>query len=58
MMKQSDLGPPIPGKLHGRYPTSATNNCPSCGQMVDMRDLRQVIWHEETKHKPRLLLLD
>jgi hypothetical protein len=33
-------------------------NCPSCGQMVDMRDLRQVIWHEETKHKPLLLLLD
>ena len=26
--------------------------CPICGQMVDMRDLRQVIWHEQPKHKP------
>ena len=26
--------------------------CPVCGQLVDMRDLRQVIWHDRPKHKP------
>lgn len=26
--------------------------CPSCRQSVDMRDLRQVIHHEQPGHKP------
>jgi hypothetical protein len=26
--------------------------CEHCGQFVDMRDLRQVMWHEEPEHGP------
>lgn len=26
--------------------------CKICGQKVDMRDLRQVFWHEEPDHEP------
>lgn len=50
-----DLGPPIPGKPHGTPVEDERDhfyNCPYCGQKVDMRDLRQVIWHEEPGHKP------
>jgi hypothetical protein len=60
MTKLSDLGPPIPGKLHGGEPADEMDNfytCPICGQQVDMRDLRQVIWHERPKHKPLLTLV-
>ncbi|WP_276325611.1 hypothetical protein [Mesorhizobium ciceri] len=32
--------------------------CPICGQQVDMRDLRQVIWHERPKHRPLLFLVE
>lgn len=55
MTKLSDLGPPIPGKHHGGEPADERENfypCPACGQLVDMRDLRQVMWHEEPGHKP------
>ncbi|TPN57330.1 MULTISPECIES: hypothetical protein [unclassified Mesorhizobium] len=64
MTKLSDLGPPIPGKQHGGEPADENDNfytCPTCGQQVDMRDLRdlrQVIWHERPKHKPLFLLVD
>lgn len=61
MTKLSDLGPPIPGKQHGGEPADENDNfytCPTCGQQVDMRDLRQVIWHERPKHKPLLLLVN
>ena len=55
MTKLTDLGPPISGKRHGEPVVDERDhfyNCPSCGQKVDMRDLRQVIWHEEPGHKP------
>ncbi|WP_404924901.1 hypothetical protein [Mesorhizobium sp. ORM16] len=26
--------------------------CKICGQKVDMRDLRQVMWHEQPDHEP------
>ena len=61
MAKLSDLGPPIPGKQHGGEPADEDDNfytCPICGQQVDMRDLRQVIWHERPKHRPLLVLVD
>ncbi|MER9842543.1 hypothetical protein NKJ59_14995 [Mesorhizobium australicum] len=51
----TDLGPPLPGKLHGAPVRDERDHfyaCPSCGQEVDMRDLRQVIWHEEPGHEP------
>ena len=55
MTKLSDLGPPIPGKRHGVEPEQEEDNfyaCPYCGQMVDQRDLRQVMWHEGPGHEP------
>ncbi|MER8413931.1 hypothetical protein [Mesorhizobium sp. M1342] len=61
MTRLNDLGPPIPGKPHGGEPADELDNfytCPTCGQLVDMRDLRQVIWHERPKHKPLLVLVD
>ncbi|RVA11635.1 hypothetical protein EN932_15255 [Mesorhizobium sp. M7A.F.Ca.US.002.01.1.1] len=61
MTKLSDLGPSIPGKQHGGEPADEDHNfytCPTCGQQVDMRDLRQVIWHERPKHKPLLSLVE
>lgn len=45
MTKLSDLGPPVPGKLHGGQHIEEHlhfYNCPHCGQRVDQRDLRQV----------------
>lgn len=52
MTKLSDLGPPIPGKLHGEDIPEEQHfyNCPNCGQRVDQRDLRQVFWHEVPGH--------
>lgn len=54
-MKISDLGPPIIGKRHGGEPISEADHfqlCRTCGQTVDRRDLRQVIWHEQQDHEP------
>ena len=53
--KLSELGPPIAGQGHGGEPEDERENfypCPTCGQLVDMRDLRQIIWHERPGHKP------
>ncbi|WP_244734232.1 hypothetical protein [Mesorhizobium sp. 113-1-2] len=55
MTKLSDLGPLIPGRLHGGDLIREEGhfyNCPNCGQKVDQRDLRQVFWHEEPGHEP------
>ncbi|ESY62258.1 hypothetical protein X742_33720 [Mesorhizobium sp. LNHC232B00] len=55
MTKLSDLGPPIPGKLHGGADIPEHQHfypCPYCGQKVDQRDLRQVFWHETPGHEP------
>ncbi|KAA3452357.1 hypothetical protein C7I87_02370 [Mesorhizobium sp. SARCC-RB16n] len=55
MTKLSDLGPPIPGKVHGPELAKEQDhfyNCPECGQPVDQRDFRQVFWHEEPGHAP------
>ncbi|TPN57585.1 hypothetical protein FJ976_02805 [Mesorhizobium sp. B1-1-9] len=55
MTKLSDLGPPIPGKRHGSEPADVRENfyrCSECGQLVDMRDFRQVVWHEKPGHEP------
>ncbi|TRC98351.1 hypothetical protein FJV76_13690 [Mesorhizobium sp. WSM4303] len=55
MTKLPDLGPPIPGKLHGGDLIREDDhfyNCPSCGQRVDQRDLRQVFYHETPGHEP------
>ncbi|AZO08756.1 MULTISPECIES: hypothetical protein [unclassified Mesorhizobium] len=43
------------GKKHGGDPTDDQGRfylCPICGQQVDKRDLRQVIWHEKQGHEP------
>ncbi|TGP66949.1 MULTISPECIES: hypothetical protein [unclassified Mesorhizobium] len=50
MTKLSDLGTPITGKRHEGEPAAKRDYfyaCPICGQPVDRRDLRQVIWHEQ-----------
>ncbi|RWN99366.1 hypothetical protein [Mesorhizobium sp.] len=56
MTKLSDLGPPITGRRHeGSEPATEQEHfyaCPTCGQLVDRRDLRQVIWHEQPGHEP------
>ncbi|MBZ9799429.1 hypothetical protein [Mesorhizobium sp. ES1-4] len=53
MTKPSDLGPPIKGKPH-EPPSDEGDHfykCDISGQPVDMRDLRQVIWHEQPTHE-------
>ncbi|WP_095203444.1 hypothetical protein [Mesorhizobium carmichaelinearum] len=60
MTKLPDFAP-IPGERHDGNPTDERENfytCPTCGQLVDMRDLRQVIWHERPMHKPLLSVVD
>ncbi|RWN61456.1 MAG: hypothetical protein EOR99_31130 [Mesorhizobium sp.] len=55
MTKLSDLGPPINGKRHGEPVKDEDEpfyTCPKCGQEVDKRDLRQVIWHGQPAHEP------
>ncbi|PZV36317.1 hypothetical protein [Mesorhizobium kowhaii] len=55
MTKLSQLGPPIVGRRHGDRPKDAGDHiytCPTCGQPVDQRDLRQVIWHNQPGHEP------
>ncbi|MER8855404.1 hypothetical protein NKH94_28120 [Mesorhizobium australicum] len=52
----SDLGPRNLGMLHGGEPVNDGVDhfytCAVCGQRVDMRDLRQVMWHEVPDHEP------
>ncbi|WP_245511660.1 MULTISPECIES: hypothetical protein [unclassified Mesorhizobium] len=51
----SDLGPPIAGTLHGGGVIPEADHfykCPNCGQKVDQRNLRQVMWHEVPGHEP------
>ncbi|ESW95580.1 hypothetical protein X769_27920 [Mesorhizobium sp. LSJC268A00] len=50
MARIADLGPPIPGKPH--QPQDCDEACPICGQQVDKRDFRQVMWHEQPDHDP------
>jgi uncharacterized C2H2 Zn-finger protein len=55
MTKLSDLGPPIVGTRHGapeKHEGEHFHRCPACGQAVDLRDLRQVIRHEQPGHAP------
>ena len=55
MTKLSDLGPEIKGKRDGGPPPREEHHfmsCPVCGQAFDMRDLRQVFWHDEPEHEP------
>ncbi|MBZ9711552.1 hypothetical protein FJW08_31970 [Mesorhizobium sp. B3-2-1] len=54
MTKLSDLGLPIPGKRHDGEPSDEDGHfykCKICGQPADMRDLRQVMWHEQPRHE-------
>ncbi|RUU12731.1 hypothetical protein EOD23_06580 [Mesorhizobium sp. USDA-HM6] len=53
MTKLSDLGPLIIGRRNGDPLENEADYfypCPICGQPVDMRDLRQVIWHDRPVH--------
>lgn len=55
MTKLSELGPPIVGRRHGDQPKDDIDPfhmCPVCGQTVNRRDLRRVIWHDEPRHEP------
>ncbi|WP_167480883.1 hypothetical protein [Mesorhizobium waimense] len=50
MTKLSELGPPN----LGREPAAELDHfyvCRNCGQLVDRRDLRQVIWHQNPEHE-------
>ncbi|MER8385274.1 hypothetical protein NKH14_07080 [Mesorhizobium sp. M1380] len=55
MTKLSELGPPINGKKQGEPVKDESEHfyeCSECGQVVDWRDLRQVIWHQLPGHDP------
>ncbi|RUV07433.1 hypothetical protein EOA79_04510 [Mesorhizobium sp. M1A.F.Ca.IN.020.03.2.1] len=54
MTKLSDLGPPIVGRRFPKEPSDERDHfhkCGACGQTIDLRDLRQVIWHERPGHE-------
>ncbi|RTM07518.1 MAG: hypothetical protein EKK31_11220 [Hyphomicrobiales bacterium] len=54
-MKISELGPRIVGRHHCGEPMGRPDHfllCPACGQAIDLRDLRQVIWHQRPAHGP------
>ncbi|ARP64357.1 hypothetical protein A9K65_013940 [Mesorhizobium sp. WSM1497] len=52
MTRIADLGPPKPGKPHEPNGHDRFHECPLCGQQVDRRDFRQVMWHEQPDHEP------
>jgi hypothetical protein len=55
MTKLSDLGPPIIGTKHAEQVEHESDHfypCPTCGQAVDVRDLRQVAYHNGPDHEP------
>ena len=55
MTKLSDLGPPKIGRPHDGEPANERDNfivCSVCGQLMDMRDFRQVAYHADLTHKP------
>ncbi|MEI9410281.1 hypothetical protein O7A60_16065 [Mesorhizobium sp. Ld1326N3] len=52
MIKLSDLGsfePHLNGKIADQE-SEYFYRCPRCGQMVDERDARQVVWHPFSEH--------
>jgi hypothetical protein len=53
--KLFDLGSPIKGQRLEGEPAREQDHfykCGRCGQQVDRRDLRQVIWYEQEEHEP------
>lgn len=56
MTRLSDLGPPKGVTVH--CPPDAREDsdfyrCETCRQIVDLKDVRQVIWHQfEDEHEP------
>lgn len=55
MTKLSELGPKVSGRPHEGEPANEAEHyvsCLFCRQPVDMRDLRQVIYHETPGHEP------
>jgi hypothetical protein len=57
MTKLSELGPFEP-HLNGKiceHESDYFYRCPRCGQMVDERDARQVVWHSFSEHE-RLII--
>jgi len=52
MTKLSDLGPPDAPKPLGANGHDHIHTCAVCGQLVDRRDIRQVMWHEQPDHEP------
>lgn len=58
MTKLSDLGPAHAVTVHSQpgaadlTESSRFYECETCSQIVDKRDIRQVIWHEQPQHEP------
>ncbi|MBZ9822365.1 hypothetical protein [Mesorhizobium sp. CA4] len=56
MTKLSELGPQHAVTVH--IPPDARNDsdfyrCETCGQIVDLKDMRQVMWHQlQGDHEP------
>lgn len=54
MTRIADLEAPNPGRPHEPKADGHdhVHTCPICGQQVDRRDFRQVMWHEQPDHEP------
>ncbi|BCM19277.1 hypothetical protein MJ8_30500 [Mesorhizobium sp. J8] len=56
MTRLSDLGPPKRVTVHcppGAKEISHFYRCETCGQTVDLKDIRQVMWHQfQPEHEP------
>lgn len=56
MTRLSELGPPKGVTVH-RQPGSKEDSdfyrCETCGQVVDCKDIRQIMWHQlQDEHEP------
>lgn len=52
----SELCEVAPGVFHGAEPLDETEHfyvCQHCGQAVDMRELANVLYHDEPGHTPK-----
>lgn len=55
MTKLSDLGPPKEVTVHrppGAKEDSDFYRCEICGQIVDLKDVWQALWHQQDEHEP------
>lgn len=53
MTRVSELGRPKEVTVHCQPDANSYfYRCETCGQMVDCKDMWQVLWHEQDEHEP------